>query len=197
MLHQPTAFQHAQDARVVYIYVGILLSLSLQATMSRLMSKTLTYYSEISFSVAIIDSLPPLGAFLAATKMKLNNKVKREIMSNEKQSLTSKTTIFDVQHFFRRKKYDMRVKKLNILCVVPMTTLLDQTADIFLRVNDTTGYTLVKNRHSRAPTLLQHKTDTADWSTPTFILPCPKNGGVYPATTTFPQNYTPNFRNVP
>ena len=35
---------------------------------------------------------------------------------------------------------------------------------------------------------LQRETDTADWSTPTFTLPCPKNGGVYPATSTFPQN---------
>ena len=40
-------------------------------------------------------------------------------------------------------------------------------------------------------------TYTADWSTPTFTLPCPKNGGVYPATSTFLQNCTPIFRNVP
>ena len=46
-------------------------------------------------------------------------------------------------------------------------------------VNVTTGYTLVKTRHSRVPTYLQRETDTADWSTPTFTLPCPKNGGVY------------------
>ena len=45
-------------------------------------------------------------------------------------------------------------------------------------VNITRGYTLVKTRHSRVPTYLQRETDTADWSTPTFTLPCPKNGGV-------------------
>ena len=66
-----------------------------------------------------------------------------------------------------------------------------------LRVNVTTGYTLVKRRHSRLPTYLQRETDTADWSTPTFNLPCPKNGGVYPATSTFLQNCTPIFQNVP
>ena len=67
----------------------------------------------------------------------------------------------------------------------------------FLRVNVTTGYTLVKTRHSRVPTYLQRETDTVDWSTPTFTLPWPKNGGVYPATSTFLQNCTPIFRNVP
>ena len=65
------------------------------------------------------------------------------------------------------------------------------------RVNVTTGYTLVKTPHSRVPTYLQRETDTADWSTPTFTLPGPKNGGVYPATSTFLQNCTPIFRNVP
>ena len=59
--------------------------------------------------------------------------------------------------------------------------------DIISRVNDTTGYTLVKRRHSRVPTYLQRETDTADWSTPTFTLSRPKNGGVYPATSTFPR----------
>ena len=63
--------------------------------------------------------------------------------------------------------------------------------DCFGRINDTTGYTLIRKRLSRVPTFLQHETDTADWSTPTFTLPCPKNGGVYPATATFPQNCTP------
>ena len=57
---------------------------------------------------------------------------------------------------------------------------------VILWVNVTTGcYTLVKTRHSRVPTYLQRETDTADWSTPTFTLPCPRNGGVYPATSTF------------
>ena len=65
------------------------------------------------------------------------------------------------------------------------------------KVNVTTGYTLVKTRHRRVPTYLQREMDTADWSTPTFTLPCPKNGGVYPAMSTFPQNCTPIFRNVP
>ena len=53
------------------------------------------------------------------------------------------------------------------------------TCSIKIRVNVTTGYTLVKTRHSRVPTYLQRETDTADWLTPTFTLPCPKNGGVY------------------
>ena len=61
----------------------------------------------------------------------------------------------------------------------------------------TTGYTLVKTRHSRLPTYLKRETDTDDWSTPTFTLLCPKNGGVYPVTSTFLQNCTPIFRNVP
>ena len=43
---------------------------------------------------------------------------------------------------------------------------------VFFWVNDTTGYTLVKKRHSRVPTYLQRETDTADWLTPTFTLPC-------------------------
>ena len=67
----------------------------------------------------------------------------------------------------------------------------------FFAENVTIGYTLVKTRHSRVPTYLQRETDTADWSTPTFTLPCPNNGGVYPATSTFLQNCTPIFRNVP
>ena len=50
---------------------------------------------------------------------------------------------------------------------------------------------------TRVPNYLQRETDTADWSTPTFTLLCPKNGGVYPATSTFLQNCTPIFRNVP
>ena len=57
---------------------------------------------------------------------------------------------------------------------------------IKVRVNVTIGYTLVKTRHGRVPTYLQRETDPADWSTPTFTLPCPKNGGVYPAMSTFP-----------
>ena len=68
---------------------------------------------------------------------------------------------------------------------------------LYITVNVTRGYTLVKTRHSRVPTYLQRETATADWSTPTFTLPCPKNGGVYPATSTFLQNCTPIFRNVP
>ena len=67
---------------------------------------------------------------------------------------------------------------------------------VYFRVNVTTGYTLVKTRHSRVPTYLQRETHTADWPTPTFTLPCPKNGGVNPATSTFLQNCTPIFRNV-
>ena len=58
---------------------------------------------------------------------------------------------------------------------------------INFRVNDTTRYTLVKTRHSRVPTYLQRETDTADWLTPSFTLPCPKNGGVYPAASTLPR----------
>ena len=60
-------------------------------------------------------------------------------------------------------------------------------------VNDTTGYTLVKKRHNTVPTYLQRETDTADWSTPTFTLPCPKDGGVHPAMSTFPPNCTSIF----
>ena len=44
----------------------------------------------------------------------------------------SKATIFDVQIAFGRQKSD--VKKLNILRVVPMTTLLDQTDVLFLNI---------------------------------------------------------------
>ena len=51
--------------------------------------------------------------------------------------------------------------------------------NMFLRVNVTTGYSLVKTRYSRVPTYLKRETDTADWSTPTFTLPCRKNGRVY------------------
>ena len=65
------------------------------------------------------------------------------------------------------------------------------------RVNVTPGYTLIKTRHSRVPTYLQRETDTADWSMPTFTLPCPKNGGEHPATSTFLQICTPIFRDVP
>ena len=68
---------------------------------------------------------------------------------------------------------------------------------LFWGVNVTTGYTLVKTRHSSLPTYLQREMDTANWSTPTFTLPFPKTGGVYPATSTFIQNCTPTFRNVP
>ena len=54
--------------------------------------------------------------------------------SNVKRNLTSKTTIFDLQYFFERRKYD--VKKLNALRrVVPLTTLLDRTADIFFLIS--------------------------------------------------------------
>ena len=67
----------------------------------------------------------------------------------------------------------------------------------YIRVNVTTEYTLIKTRHSRVPTYLQRETDTAGWSTLTSTLPCPKNGGGYPNTSTFLQNCTPIFRNVP
>ena len=43
----------------------------------------------------------------------------------------------------------------------------------------------------------QRETDTANWSTPTFTLPCPKKRrGIYPTTSTFLQNCTPIFRSV-
>ena len=63
------------------------------------------------------------------------------------------------------------------------------------RVNVTTGYALVKTRHSRVPTYLQRETDRADWSTPTFTLPCPKNDGVYgiPCHVYFSPELYPNF----
>ena len=73
-----------------------------------------------------------------------------------------------------------------------------QEVVVIIRVNVTTGYyTLVKTRYNRVPTYLKREMDTADWSTLTFTLPCRKNGGVYPATSTFLQNCTPIFRNVP
>ena len=84
------------------------------------------------------------------------------------------------------------------LCPHLRVLLLPCTLSLsFLRANVTTGYNLVKTRHSRVPTYLQRETDTADWSTPTSTLPCSKNGGVYPATSTFLQNCTPVFRHVP
>ena len=53
-----------------------------------------------------------------------------------------------------------------------------------------------QNATQQGTYLLQRETDTAGWSTPTFTLPCSKNGGVYPATSTFLQNCTPIFRNI-
>ena len=53
-------------------------------------------------------------------------------MSCVKGNLTSRAKIFDVQISFRRQKSD--AEKLNILRVVPMTTLLDQAADFLYQV---------------------------------------------------------------
>ena len=75
-----------------------------------------------------------------------------------------------------------------ILAITP--TLLPT---INLWVNVTTGYTLVKTRHSRVPTYLQRETDTADWSTPTFTLAVSEKRRGIPCHVYFSPELHPDF----